>query len=154
MRISLNWINELVEVKNINIDDLVTKLTLGGFEVEEVFEIKIEDSLETIIDISTTANRSDSLSINGIAKEIAALTNQSYNFSNSLRNFFKFETIIKTSLLRNSKLKDCSMFMAVSIENLVKFSSPKWLKNKLLTNGLVPLDNLLDFQNYILTFFF
>jgi len=150
MRISLNWINELVEVKNINVDDLITKMTLGGFEVEEVFEVKLEDNLETIIDISTTANRSDSLSIKGIAKEIAALTNQSYNFSNSLRNFFKFETIIKTSLLRNSKLKDCSMFMAVSIENLVNFSSPKWLKNKLLTNGLVPVDNLLDFQNYIL----
>jgi len=150
MRISLNWINELVEVKNINVDDLITKMTLGGFEVEEVFELKLEDSLETIIDISTTANRSDSLSIKGIAKEIAALTNQSYNFSNSLTNFFKFETIIKSSLLRNSKLKDCSIFMAVSIENLVKFSSPEWLKNKLLTNGLVPVDNLLDFQNYIL----
>ena len=83
MRISLNWINELVEVKNINVEDLVTKLTLGGFEVEEVSELKIGDSLETIIDISTTANRSDSLSIKGIAKEIAALNNQSYNFSNS-----------------------------------------------------------------------
>lgn len=150
MRISLNWINELVEVKNINVEDLVTKLTLGGFEVEEVSELKIGDSLETIIDISTTANRSDSLSIKGIAKEIAALNNQSYNFSNSLRNFFNFETMIRTSLLKNSKLKDCSMFMAVSIENLVKFSSPQWLKNKLLTNGLVPLDNLVDFQNYIL----
>jgi len=85
MRISLNWINELVEVKNINVDDLITKMTLGGFEDEEVFEVKLEDNLETIIDISTTANRSDSLSIKGIAKEIAALTNQSYNFSNSLR---------------------------------------------------------------------
>ena len=39
MRISVQWLNELINLKNVNLDYLVEKLTLGGFEVEETFEI-------------------------------------------------------------------------------------------------------------------
>ena len=39
MRISLNWINELVNIKDVNFSQLIEKLTLGGFEVENTFEI-------------------------------------------------------------------------------------------------------------------
>ena len=43
MQISLKWINELVNVEIINLDDLINKLTLGGFEVEEIIEIEINN---------------------------------------------------------------------------------------------------------------
>ena len=39
MQISLKWINELVNIETIQLDDLIDKLTLGGFEVEEVLEV-------------------------------------------------------------------------------------------------------------------
>jgi hypothetical protein len=42
MQISLKWINELVNIETINLDDLIEKLTLGGFEVEEIIELEIE----------------------------------------------------------------------------------------------------------------
>ena len=76
MQISLKWINELVNIEKIELDDLIEKLTLGGFEVEEVLEITIDNQKHIVLDISATANRSDSLSVQGIAKEIAALLNQ------------------------------------------------------------------------------
>ena len=33
MRISLDWVKELVNIENISLDEVVQKLTLGGFEV-------------------------------------------------------------------------------------------------------------------------
>ena len=75
MYTSLDWINELVSLETIKLNDLIDKLTLGGFEVEETLEIEINKQKKTTLDISATANRADSLSINGIAKEITALLN-------------------------------------------------------------------------------
>ena len=42
MQVSLKWINELVNIESVNLEDLINKLTLGGFEVEEVIQRKIE----------------------------------------------------------------------------------------------------------------
>ena len=77
MQISLKWVNELVNIETVNLDDLIEKLTLGGFEVEEIIELEINNKKEIALDISATANRSDSLSIQGISNEIATLLNKS-----------------------------------------------------------------------------
>ena len=73
MQISLKWLNELINIDNINQHDLIEKLTLGGFEVEDIIETEIYGEPDTILDISATANRADSLSTYGLAKEISAL---------------------------------------------------------------------------------
>jgi hypothetical protein len=65
MEISLKWINELVNIETVSLDYLIEKLTLGGFEVEEILEVEIENQKQLVLDISATANRSDSLSIQG-----------------------------------------------------------------------------------------
>jgi phenylalanyl-tRNA synthetase beta subunit len=50
-------------------------LTPSGFEIEEILEIEIDNKKIITLDISATANRSDILSIQGIALEMAALLN-------------------------------------------------------------------------------
>jgi phenylalanyl-tRNA synthetase beta subunit len=75
-------------LKSIDLDDLIEKLTLGGFEVEEIIELEIDNQKQIALDISATANRSDSLSIQGISTEIAALLNKPTTISTySLKNF-------------------------------------------------------------------
>jgi phenylalanyl-tRNA synthetase beta subunit len=76
MQISLKWVNELVNIETVNLENLIEKLTLGGFEVEEILKIEIANEKRIALDISATANRSDSLSIHGISLEIAALLNK------------------------------------------------------------------------------
>jgi phenylalanyl-tRNA synthetase beta subunit len=76
MQVPLKWINELVNIETIDLEDLIEKLTLGGFEVEEIIELEIENQKQIALDISATANRSDSLSIQGISTEIASLLNK------------------------------------------------------------------------------
>ena len=35
MKVPLSWVNEFVNIENINVQDLIEKLTLAGFEVED-----------------------------------------------------------------------------------------------------------------------
>lgn len=150
MQISLKWINELVNIEEVKLDNLVEKLTLGGFEVEEILEIKIDKSNQIILDISATANRSDSLSIQGISSEIAALLNTSINFSNYLIQSEKLKQVILDKATIFSMNTGCTSLLSVSIENLADTKIPKWITKKLLSSGLTPANTLVDFQSYIL----
>jgi phenylalanyl-tRNA synthetase beta subunit len=130
MEISLKWINELVNIETVSLDYLIEKLTLGGFEVEEILEVEIEKQL--VLDISATANRSDSLSIQGFSLEIAALLNkpsqisdyslQDKNWNHQIKEFSK-------SLPLESP---CSTLLSVIVENIENTSVPKGLNKNLL----------------------
>jgi phenylalanyl-tRNA synthetase beta chain len=150
MQIPISWINEIVKIDNIPLNLLVKKLTLGGFEVEEISELEINNQKQTILDISATANRSDSLSIQGISTEIAALLDKpikAFNYSAKPDNW-------KDQMTKNNKLipKDpnCSAFIALIIENFVDKTIPKWITQKLISSKIAPSNTPLDFQNYIL----
>jgi phenylalanyl-tRNA synthetase beta chain len=150
MQIPLKWINELVNIETIKLDDLIEKLTLGGFEVEEILEIDVNNQNQIVLDISATANRSDSLSINGISKEIAALLNQPPKISNYLLNNKEWKQNIEHKTEIISTDNNWSMFLSVIVGNLTHINVPKWITQKLLSSSIVPSNNLLDFQNYIL----
>lgn len=153
MRISLEWLNELIDLKTFNFDYLIETLTLGGFEVENSFELLIDNKKDIILDISPTPNRSDSLSIKGIAKEVSSLFNKVYKGSKYGTEICKTETLIKNAILKivnfdKTKKNDLILF-TVTVENLTTFSSPTWLQQKLLRAGIEPYNNLLDLKNYI-----
>ena len=150
MQISLKWVNELVNIKTVNLDNLVEKLTLGGFEVEEILEPKINNKKEITLDISATANRSDSLSIQGISNEIAALLNTSNQPAKYSIQNLNWKSDIENLSLTLQGEQNCSTFMAMIVENLNNFTIPRWIKDKLLSSGIKPMNNLLDYQNYIL----
>lgn len=150
MQISLKWIEEFLNLKKVNLNYLIEKLTLGGFEIEKIVELRLDNEKILILDISSTPNRSDSLSVRGISKEIATLLNKPYKSSQYLNKNINWE-IQFSELISTSQLKrNYSSFLGVTLENLNNFNSPKWLQQKLIQSGLKPLDNFLDFQSYIL----
>ena len=152
MLISLNWINELIDIEKINLDELIEKLTLGGFEVEDKFEVVVAQEKETVLEISATANRADSIFTKGIAKEIGALINKSQSKNKYEINHSDNQKILQKSFLSNQILDkyNCSTFITITAENIENISSPKWLQKKLISSEIEPVNNLLDFQNYIL----
>lgn len=151
MLISLKWINELINVENTNLDELIEKLTLGGFEVEDTFEIEVGKTTETVLEISATANRADSIFAEGIAKEIGALLNKAPFLNPYKVDIFQPETVLTDSFLKNQMDNDsCSTFLTIIVENIQNTSSPKWLKQKLISSEVEPTNDLSDFQNYIL----
>lgn len=150
MQVSLKWINEIVDVETIKLDYLIEKLTFGGFEVEEIIEVEIDKIKYVTLDVSATANRSDSLSIQGISEEIATLINKPINFSNYLIKSNKLKQIIlKYSSVLPTNL-DYSLLSSVIIENLTNLTVPEWIKRKLKYSGIIPSNSLADFQSYIL----
>jgi phenylalanyl-tRNA synthetase beta chain len=150
MQISLKWINELVNIETVKLDNLVEKLTLGGFEIEGILEIEIENQKQIALDISATANRSDSLSIQGISTEIAALLDKPFKLSTySMKSENLKQTILENATIIDED-QDCNILISVVIKNLQDLKVPKWIKEKLISSGIIPMNNLLDFQNYIL----
>jgi phenylalanyl-tRNA synthetase beta chain len=150
MYTSLDWLNELVSVKTIQLENLIDKLTLGGFEVEETLKIDVNKKQRTVLDISATANRADSLSIKGIAKEITALLDQPSCSSNYINQQVEYQKIITNVIQTTETIPEYGTFVTVTIENLTDLTVPKWLREKLICSKVEPLNNLLDFQNYVL----
>ena len=150
MQISLKWVNELVNIETVNLEDLINKLTLGGFEVEEILEIEVNNEKVIALDISATANRSDSLSIQGISLEIGALLNEVPKISNYSKKNLIWSNEIRNLSKNFVPENDCLGFIAVTIENLNTLASPQWLQDKLICSGIIPQNNYQDFQSYIL----
>ena len=150
MQIPISWINELVKIENIELDFLIEKLTLGGFEVEDIVELEVGNQKQIALDISATANRSDSLSIQGISAEISSLLNAPIKNSDFLSKPDNWKKYIesKTKLIPSNS--NYSIFLALIVENCSDKTIPKWITRKLINSGVTPCNNLLDFQNYIL----
>ena len=150
MQISLKWVNELVNIETVNLDYLIEKLTLGGFEIENILETELNNQTIITLDISATANRSDSLSVKGISKEIAALLNKPSKIPKYSLETLNWKKNIEQLYSPFSDNYDVSVFIALIIENITNFTVPKWIQQKLISSGITVENNLSDFKNYIL----
>lgn len=149
MQISLKWVNELVTIEAIDLEYLIKKLTFGGFEVENILEVEINNKKTISLDISATANRSDTLSIQAISIEIAALLNKPSKISRYSIKDLNWKKPISSFYQFFPNQNNYSTFFAITVENLTNFTIPKWVNEKLISCGVTPANNLLDFQNYL-----
>ena len=93
MQISWKCLNQLIDLKNINILDITDKLTLAGLEVEHV---KYNQMLiDTIFNINITANRQDITGLIHIALELSALLKQKLKMHQARLQTNNFVYIIK-----------------------------------------------------------
>ena len=150
MQVPLEWIKELIDIETIKLEELIEKLTLGGFEVEEILEVDVRNKKQTVLDISATANRSDSLSIQGISDEIGSLLDKPVNLLTSTQKIedWKQKVVTRKELMVSDL--GCSTFLALEIKNINDLTVPRWIQEKLISAGISPTNNLLDFQTYIL----
>ncbi len=100
---------------------------------------------DTMVELSLTPNRSDCLSIEGIAYEVAALYGLPVEEA-PLKNFGK-NNKNKTFKL-NVKTKNCQSFYAAHLGKIKIQSSPRWLQARLIAAGVKPINNVVDVANY------
>lgn len=150
MQISLKWVNKIININNINLDYLIEKLTLGGFEVEEIIELEQNGEKIITLDISSTANRSDSLSINGISREMSSILDKPYKLSKYLYKTSNWEKQFSQFLRPSTDKNEISLFLGLTVENLKNIKPPIWLTNSLISSGIIPHYNLLDYKSFIL----
>jgi len=116
-------------------------LTLG----EPVYPILGLD--DVVLDLTTTANRADALSMVGVAREVAALTSANLTLPNPPTPNLTSDSAIKVKV---TETKACPAYIGTEITNLQLAPSPQWLQRRLQAAGVRPINNVVDITNYVL----
>ncbi|KPN88658.1 phenylalanine--tRNA ligase subunit beta [Lysinibacillus sp. ZYM-1] len=104
---------------------------------------------DTVLELGLTPNRSDALSMLGVAYEVGAILSEevkypeiAYHAANE-----KAEDLLK---LRVEDLQGNPMYVAKVVKNVKIGESPMWLQNRLMAAGVRPHNNVVDVTNYVL----
>ncbi len=104
---------------------------------------------DTILDISITPNRPDCLCVIGVAREIAALTDQRLEYPSLSLSDAGSEIYQRTSVtLLDPDL--CPRYVARMIEGVKIGPSPYWIRNRLEKVGIRSINNVVDVTNYVM----
>jgi phenylalanyl-tRNA synthetase beta chain len=105
------------------------------------------DLSDTVLDISVTPNRSDCLSIVGVAREVAAITGKKLRYPSSalVENDEEIQGITSVSI-EDPDL--CPRYTARVIKNVRIGPSPFWMRRRLEAVGLRSINNIVDVTNF------
>ncbi|WP_418500852.1 phenylalanine--tRNA ligase subunit beta [Flagellimonas sp.] len=120
-----------------------------GTPCSKVFEVESDE----VFEIGLTPNRADAMSHFGVARDLKAgleqkeiqkelVTPSTSNFSIDNRSL-KIDVEVKNS-------QQAPRYCGLTISNLIVQESPDWLKNRLRSIGLSPINNVVDVTNYVL----
>lgn len=107
---------------------------------------KIDD---VIFELEITPNRPDCLSYLGIAREIGAYFGRKMKYP----MFVLDEAIDQVSTYAKVTIEDkerCHRYMGRIIRNVKVGESPEWLKQRIISMGLKPINNIVDVTNFVM----
>ena len=120
----------------------------SGQAASEYFNIESD----IVFEIGLTPNRSDAMSHIGVARDLAAVLHHN-NIDCKLEfpdiSSFK-EGSEKGFSIEVKDYKECPRYAGLNLENIKVSSSPDWLKKKLTSIGLTPINNVVDITNFVL----
>lgn len=106
-----------------------------------------------LIEVDITANRTDALSHWGVARDLYAWLKQN-GYETSLHRPDCSQFVVDNNDLpievTIENQEACKRYACVSITGCEVKESPEWLKNKLTTIGLRPINNIVDITNYVM----
>ena len=106
-----------------------------------------------LIEVDITANRADGLSHWGVARDLYAWL-KSNGYETSLHrpdcSEFKVDNHDLPIEVVIENQEACKRYACVSVTDCEVKESPDWLKNKLTTVGLRPINNIVDITNYVM----
>ena len=106
-----------------------------------------------LIEVDITANRADGLSHWGVARDLYAWL-KSNGYETKMHrpdcSKFKVENHDLPIEVTIENQEACKRYACVSVTDCEVKESPDWLKNRLTTVGLRPINNIVDITNYIM----
>ena len=106
---------------------------------------------DVVMDIEVTSNRPDCMGMVGIAREASVICAASFIYKPSdLKTPFS-KGGSKGGINIKIDAKDaCSRYMGTRIEGVKVGPSPWWLKRRLISAGIRPINNLVDITNFVM----
>ena len=103
---------------------------------------------DVILDVTSTANRADALSMVGLAREVAAITGAALHLPPTSPPSLPGGGAAPGVSLTDEKA--CPIYIATHLDQLTLGPSPQWLQQRLLAAGTRPINNVVDITNYVL----
>jgi len=119
-----------------------------GQLVWDYFDLK----QDYIYEIGLTPNRTDAFGHIGCARDILAVLNLSKNKTklNIPELKFKVDNNDLPFSISIDTPKLCPRYCAITLQNVQIEESPYWLKQKLISIGVKPINNIVDITNFVL----
>ncbi|MBO4607385.1 MAG: phenylalanine--tRNA ligase subunit beta, partial [Prevotella sp.] len=106
-----------------------------------------------LIEVDITANRADALSHWGVARDLYAWLKQN-GYPTALHrpscDAFVVDNHDLPVRVTIENAEACRRYACVSVTDCEVKESPEWLRNKLTTVGLRPINNIVDITNYVM----
>ncbi len=103
---------------------------------------------DVILDLTSTANRADALSMVGVAREVRALTSGTLTLPEIALQDYK--TVPQRLQVEIRETQACPTYIGTVIEGVKIGPSPDWLQQRLQAAGTRPINNVVDITNYVL----
>lgn len=120
-----------------------------GTPAKEYYNVKSDYVLE----VDITPNRVDGTSHFGVARDLAAYLKQNGKPAELKRpsiDAFKIDDETPAIEVVVENTEACPRYSGVTIKGVTVKESPEWLKNRLTTIGLRPINNVVDVTNFVL----
>ncbi|MDD3570187.1 MAG: phenylalanine--tRNA ligase subunit beta [Lachnospiraceae bacterium] len=117
-----------------------------GADVREVMDL-----LDTTVEFEITSNRPDCFSMVGLARETAATYKKDFKFPEvTVREEADGDINEMISVeIKNSHL--CPRYVARVVKDVKIAPSPRWMRKRLRSVGIRPINNIVDITNYVMS---
>jgi len=138
----------------LTVGDFPYAIENGIFIIEEDCEIgqDVHSALginDTVFDFEITSNRPDCLSVIGLAREVAATYELPLNIEEpKVCGCGGDINELLTVKVENAEL--CPRYTAKIVKNVKIGPSPRWMRERLRSHGVRPINNLVDITNFVM----
>src|SRR5690606_9111179 len=114
-----------------------------GTPAAEYFNITTDHRIE----IGLTPNRADAMSHVGVARDVRAVTGRALKMPDVSGFKVHDQSLVIPVEVENTAA--CPRYSGLTISDVVVGESPEWLKQRLLSIGLTPINNIVDATNFV-----
>ncbi len=150
MKFTFNWLKEIVAFKATP-EKLAELLTMAGLEVESLTQLREPETNQPdwLFEVAVTPNRGDCLGLAGLAREVSALTGgRTKTAPVSLHG--KEPDTAKRINIQIETPRLCSRYSARIVDGVSVAPSPAWIRFRLESCGVRPINNIVDITNYVM----